>query len=211
METEKKGGELKLLGFVRAAAITTLVWLSNVYDYAKHNSGPLKTAVATVEGAVTATIAPLYHQFEAVPPQLLSFLDRKIDEITIKFEERASPVAGQVHSIVNKATQTAQELLHQAQVGGPSAAARYAASEAKELVLTGTVVVWTKLDRIAPFHAMAVPTAAHWSERYNRLVTNMSRRGYAVFCYLPLLPVDDIAKAFKQAESKPPAMEVDAE
>ncbi|KAL8161716.1 hypothetical protein V2J09_013205 [Rumex salicifolius] len=212
MEKENKGsGELKHLGFLRAAALTSLVWLSSLYDYVKHKSGPLKPAV---EGAVNSTVAPLFHKFKSLPPQLLSFLDQKVDEASVKFEEHApavaKQVAGGVQSMMMKAAQTGHELLRQAQIGGPSAATRYAASESKEFAVAQTVFVWTKLDRLPPFHAvaeMAVPTAAHWSDKYNRMVTDLNRKGYTAFGYLPLVPVDDIAKAFKQAESKDVAVE----
>ncbi|MCI30324.1 REF/SRPP-like protein, partial [Trifolium medium] len=41
--------ELKHLGFVKIAAIQAFVCMSSLYDYAKQNSGPLRSAVCTVE------------------------------------------------------------------------------------------------------------------------------------------------------------------
>lgn len=80
METEKNSKDvgLKHLGFVRIAAIHVLVSVSNLYDYAKQNSGPLKSAVEKVEGAVTAVVTPVYHKFKDVPDTLLVFLDHKV-------------------------------------------------------------------------------------------------------------------------------------
>lgn len=78
VENRKKSQELKHLGFVRVAAIHALVCVSSLYDYAKRNSGPLRSTVGTVEGAVTAVVAPVYEKFKGVPADLLVFLDEKV-------------------------------------------------------------------------------------------------------------------------------------
>ena len=70
--------QLKYLGFVQAAAIYVILLVTSFYEYAKSNSGPLKSGILTVEGAVTAVIGPVYHQFHHVPFQLLLFVDRKV-------------------------------------------------------------------------------------------------------------------------------------
>ena len=70
--------ELKHLGFVRVAAVNTIMCLSNLYDYAKQNSGPLRSAVGTVEGAVTTVVTPVYNKFKHVPDHLLVFLDDQV-------------------------------------------------------------------------------------------------------------------------------------
>lgn len=73
-----KDKELKHLGFVRIAAIQTLVCVSNLYEYAKHNSGPLRSTVGTVECAVTTVVGPVYEKLKGVPDDLLAFLDTKV-------------------------------------------------------------------------------------------------------------------------------------
>lgn len=78
METESKRIELKHLGFVRIAAIHVLGVVFNLYDYAKRNSGPLRSAVGTVEGAVTAVVGPVYEKFRGIPDDLLVFFDKKV-------------------------------------------------------------------------------------------------------------------------------------
>ena len=69
---------MKHLAFVRVAAIRTLVCVSNLYGYAKQNSGPLRSTVGTVEGAVTTVVGPVYEKFKDVPDHLLGFLDKKV-------------------------------------------------------------------------------------------------------------------------------------
>lgn len=81
METETKNSKeqgLKHLGFMRVAAIQILTSVSNLYDYAKQNSGPLKSAVEKVEGAVTTVVTPVINKFKDVPDSLLVFLDQKV-------------------------------------------------------------------------------------------------------------------------------------
>ena len=83
MDVEKKSynddlAKLKHLGFVRIAAIHAFVCMSSLYDYAKHNSGPLRSAVGTVEGTVTTVLGPVYNKFKPLPQDLLVFLDNKV-------------------------------------------------------------------------------------------------------------------------------------
>ena len=75
---ESKNEELKHLGFVRVAAIQTLVVVSNLYEYAKQNSGPLRSTVGTVEGAVTSVLGPVYSKLKDVPDDVLVFVDNKV-------------------------------------------------------------------------------------------------------------------------------------
>ncbi|KAH7570498.1 hypothetical protein ACOSP7_018691 [Xanthoceras sorbifolium] len=208
METQtesKRQRELKHLGFMRIAAIHALVCVSSLYDYAKRNSGPLRSTVGAVEGAVTAVVGPVYEKLKGVPDDLLVFLDIQVDEASHKFDKYAPSLAkrvvGETQSLIEKASQKAQKLVSEAQAGGPRAAAHYAAAESKHFVLTNSVKAWDKLNHYALFHTMAeitVPTAAHWSEKYNHVVEDMNKKGYTVFGYLPLVPIDEIAKAFKQ-------------
>lgn len=208
METDtesKRQQELKHLGFVRIAAIHALVCVSSLYNYAKRNSGPLRSTVGTVESAVTAVVGPVYEKFKGVPDDLLLFLDVKVDEASHEFDKHAPPLAKQVvnqaQSLIEKASEKAQKLVSEAQSGGPRAAVHFAAGEFKDFLLTNSVKAWYKLNHYALFHKSAeitVPTAAHWSEKYNHVVEDMDKKGYTVFSYFPLVPIDEIAKAFKQ-------------
>lgn len=209
MEVERKDRQLKHLGFMRMAAVQALVCVSNLYEYAKQNSGPLRSTVGTVEGAVTTVVGPVYEKFKGVPDHLLGFLDEKVDDVSHKFDERAPPAAkhavGHAQSLIHKAAQKFQKLISEARNNGARGALHYAASEYKQLVLTSSVILWVKLNHHHSFHSvaeMAIPTAACWSDKYNHIVKDMSHKGYPVFGYLPLVPVDEIKKAVKQAEAR---------
>lgn len=82
MEVERKSDhhrqELKHLWFVKIAAIQAFVCMSNLYEYAKQNSGPLRSAVGTVEGTVATVLGPVYHKIKGVPQDLLLFVDNKV-------------------------------------------------------------------------------------------------------------------------------------
>lgn len=79
MDVERNDHEkLKHLGFVRIAAIHAFVCMSSLYDYAKQNSGPLRSAVGTVEGTVTTVLGPVYNKFKPLPQDLLVFFDNKV-------------------------------------------------------------------------------------------------------------------------------------
>ncbi|PON82858.1 Rubber elongation factor [Trema orientale] len=207
-ETEKKSGELKRLGFVRVAAIHALVCVSNLYEYAKQNSGPLRSTVGTVEGAVTTVVSPVYDKLKGVPDDLLSFLDKKVDEATYKFDKHAPPLAKQIvsraHSLTQKTVEKTQKFVNEARTEGPRAAVNYAATEYKQFVVGQTVNLWVVVNRYPSIHQVAekaAPAAAHWSEKYNHVVKDLTQKGYAIFGYLPLVPVDEIAKTFEQGEA----------
>lgn len=132
-----------------------------------------------------------------------------MDEATHKFDEHAPPfaklVASQARGLIEKVTDKAEKVVKEARTGGPRAAAQYAATESKQLVLTNTVKLWNVLNRYPSVHAvadMAAPTAAHWSKKYNHVIKDMTGKGYTIFGYLPSIPVDEISKAFKQEEPK---------
>ncbi|XP_030497001.2 REF/SRPP-like protein At1g67360 [Cannabis sativa] len=201
-------GELKRLGFVRVAAIQALVCVSNLYDYAKQNSGPLRSAVGTVEGVVTTVVTPVYDKLKGVPDDLLVFLDKKVDEATHKFDKHAPPLAKQIvykaHYLTLKAAEKTQKFVNDARTEGPRAAVSHAATDYKHFVMDRTVNLWVAVNRYPAIHQVAekaAPTAAQWSEKYNHTVKDLTQKGYAVFGYLPLVPVDEITKAFKKGEA----------
>ncbi|TKY47766.1 REF/SRPP protein [Spatholobus suberectus] len=208
VKVESKNKELKHLGFVRIAAIRTFVFVSNLYEYAKQNSGPLRSAVGTVESTVTTVLGPVYNKFKGVPDDILVFVDNKVEEATHKFDEHAPPFAKHLADgakcLIQKVTHEAGKVASEAQSGGPRAAVHYVATESKHFLLISSVKLWAGLNHYPPVHAwaeMAVPTAAHWSEKYNHVIKVMTEKGYSFVGYLPLIPIDEIAKAFKQGEA----------
>jgi len=210
IEKEKRDHpELKRLGFVRVYAIKTLVCVSNLYGYAKHNSGSLKSAVGTVENAVAAVVGPVYENFKGVPDDLLVFLDAKVDEAANKFDERAPPsakqVASKVHMVVQKASEVTRTLVQEAQVGGLCAAAHYAGALLEQLFWSVMVRFWFLINQVpllCEVAQMAAPTMAHWSEKYNKTVEDLSAKGYTFFSVFPYIPIDGLAKAYKKIEAE---------
>lgn len=207
-EMEKNEGNLKHLGFVRLLAINTAVLVSNLYEYAKQNSGPLRSTVGTVENAVTTVVRPVYERLKGVPDEVLLFLDKKVDDGTTKFDEHAPPLAKKVvskgQSLFQKASEVAQDLFKDIQVAGPRAAIYHAGELSKQLATSQLAVLWYHVNLYPPLHGiaqMAAPTAAHWSEKYNQLVTGLKEKGYNIVSYIPLIPVEEISKAYKQVES----------
>ncbi|KAL0327374.1 UNVERIFIED_CONTAM: REF/SRPP-like protein [Sesamum angustifolium] len=209
-QVEVQGSEMQLkhLGFVRILVINAAVLVSNLYIYAKQNSGPLKSTVGKVEDAVTAVVSPVYERFKSIPSDILVFLDKKVDEATYKFDERAPPAAkiaaSKAQSIVKKASKVLQDLAEEAKVDGPLAAISHAGEISKHFAVDKLALVWYKANQYPALHGvfeMAVPTAAHWSDKYNKLVKEMSSKGYSFFNYVPLVPVEEMGKAYKQVEA----------
>lgn len=63
---------------MRIVVIQTFAIVSNLYEYAKQNSGPLRSAVGTVENTVTTVLGPVYNKFKDVPDDVLVFVDKKV-------------------------------------------------------------------------------------------------------------------------------------
>lgn len=133
----------------------------------------------------------------------------QVDEATDKFNKHAPPVAKyvacEVHHLILKTAEKARRLMNEAQTGGPHAALHYAATESKQVLLDQSVKVWIRLNKVQPLHVvvdMTVPTAARWSKKYNHVVMDIRQKGYPVIGYLPLVPTDEIAKAFKCCEAE---------
>ena len=115
--------------------------------------------------------------------------------------------------MVHKVAQKARKLVDEARTNGPRGAFHYAAAEYKHFVLVSSTKLWVKLNHNSAFHSVTekvVPTAANLSEKYNCLVKDLSGKGYTVVGYLPLIPIDELGNAVKQAEAKDKGHDVDA-
>ncbi|CAA0818330.1 REF/SRPP-like protein [Striga hermonthica] len=194
-------------GFVRVLAINAAVIVSNLYDSAKQNSGAYKPTFEKAENAVTAVVSPIYGRFKGFPGDVLVFLDKKFDEATHKFDESAPPAAktlvSKTQSVIKKATELVHELAEEAKVSGPLAAISHAGKISKKAAVSHLVAVWYKANKHPTLHGVfeiIIPTATHWSEKYNQVVKDLSAKGYTLLGYVPLVPVEEISRAYKQVE-----------
>lgn len=217
--------ELKYLDFVQITGIYVIVCFSTIYEYAKENSGPLKPGVETVEGTVKTVIGPVYEKFQDVPFELLKFVDRKVDETLNEVDRHVPSLIKQASShallAAHKAPEVARSVVSDVQRDGVVETATNIAKSvytqyeptAKELygryepvAEQYAVSAWRSLNRLPLFPQVAhilVPTAAYWTERYNQVVSYTAEKGYPVSSYLPLVPVERIAKVFEGAENGP--------
>ncbi|KAL8522799.1 hypothetical protein ACS0TY_012946 [Phlomoides rotata] len=224
LENEDK--KLKYLDFVQVAAVYVVVCCSTLYDYAKQNSGPLRPGVQTVEGTVKTVIGPVFEKFHNVPSDLLEFVDRKVDKSITELDHHVPGVLKhlprQVWATAQRAPAVVRELASEVKQVGlmdmTSSIAKNAYDEyeptAKELYAKyepiaeqHAVTAWRMLNGLPLFSQAAhvmVPTAAYWAEKYNQAVAYAGERGYAASYYLPLVPIERIAKTFG-AENEPAA------
>ncbi|KAL3636463.1 hypothetical protein CASFOL_021010 [Castilleja foliolosa] len=204
VEVQENYAKLKHLGFVRVLAIQATVIVSNLYEYAKQNSGAIKPTVEKAENAFTAVANPVYDRFKGVPGDILVFLDKKVDEATYKFNECAPPAAKSIVSKAQSIVKKTSELFEEAKVDGPLAAISHVGTISKHFAVNQLAFVWYKANKYPALHGVfeiAVPTATHWSEKYNKFVKDMTVKGYSFLNYVPLVPVEEMAKAYKQVEA----------
>lgn len=131
-----------------------------------------------------------------------------MDEGANKFNEHAPAVAKiivyKAQLLAQKASEVAQDLAEEVKVAGPLAAISRAGEISKHVAIAQLAVVWYKANQYPPLHGMAemvVPTAAYWSDKYNNLVKDMVGKGIIFFNYVPLVPVEEMTKAYKQVEA----------
>ncbi|KAK1403190.1 putative rubber elongation factor [Heracleum sosnowskyi] len=200
---------LKHLGFVRAIAINILFWLSDLYQhYTKQQHHKYSGALVYVETTIAPVVTPLYSQFKDVPDALLLFLDTKVDEATLGFDKLAPPLAKQLlrqtKSVVVKLSDAAIQLGKVVKADGPTAALHYAYDSYKDPVLIQLAKLWQEINKISSLNVVAqmlLPTVCLISDKYNEVIADMAGKGYSVFCCLPSVPIDDIARAYKQVEA----------
>ncbi|XP_052182520.1 stress-related protein [Diospyros lotus] len=209
---------VKHLDFVQVAAIYIVVCISSLYEYARENSGPLKPGVQTVEATVKTVISPVYEKFHDVPFELLKFVDRKVDESINELDRHTPSLLKQaLNQAVSAARAVASEVQRVGLVEAASNLTKKVYTEyeptAKELYTKfepvaeqKAVSAWRSLNKIPLFPQLAgimVPTAVYWTEKYNQSVVYTADRGYPVAGYLPLVPIERIAKIFEEAEHGP--------
>nr|AAQ11374.1 rubber synthesis protein [Parthenium argentatum] len=219
---ERDGGEeqlhLKYLDFVQNAVIYFVVCFSTVYGYAKENAGSWKPGVQTVENTVLNVVGPVYEKYYDYPIEALKFLDVKVGDLVTELKRHVPSLMKQASS---QAKYTAQNLPEVAKALATEAFKTatnvantlYVKCEptAKQLYMNYepvaekyTVSTWRSLNKLPLFPQVAqiaVPTGAYVLEKYNDPVSYTADKGYAVAQYLPLVPIDKIAKVFKKGES----------
>ncbi|KAI3930469.1 hypothetical protein MKW92_034075 [Papaver armeniacum] len=200
----KNQEQLKYLWFVKIAAVHGLICLWDLYEYGKQNtSGSLRSTIGKVEGTVTSIFSPVCDKFKNVPYDLLLFFDNKLDEAVHKFVKQAPALANQVASqscvMVQKVSQLTKAIVSETQTRGLSTAAIYFVNTSEIYLMEQAAKTWHTLTQVSPLN-IVVPIAAHLSDKYNKLVMSMTQKGFFGFSYLPLVPVDIIAKAPKMEE-----------
>ncbi|GJY32564.1 REF/SRPP-like protein [Tanacetum coccineum] len=78
VEIKQSTSELRHFGFLKEFTLKFLVVLSNVYDFAKENSGVMKTTLVSAENTMVSAIVPLYNKLKDLPEGILVFVDDKM-------------------------------------------------------------------------------------------------------------------------------------
>ncbi|KAG8383296.1 hypothetical protein BUALT_Bualt05G0169900 [Buddleja alternifolia] len=208
VEVKRSDAQLKHLSFVKILAINAVAVVANLYDSVKRSSGALKSTVGKVENAVAVVVSPFYERFKGVPSDVLVLLDKKVDEVTYKIGDLTPPAAKKAvfnaQSIFKTLSHIAESLIKEAKAAGPFAAISHAGTISKDFAITHLVMAWHKANQYPALQRvseMTVTTVLHWSEKYDHLVKEMSAKGYSLFSYFPLVPFEEMAKAYKQAEA----------
>ncbi|GKB88317.1 RNA-directed DNA polymerase, eukaryota [Tanacetum coccineum] len=91
VEIKQSTTELKHFGFLKEFTLKFLVVLSNVYDFAKENSGVVKTTLVSAENTIVSAIVPLYNKLKDLPEGILVFVDDKVNILAWKIKIEALP------------------------------------------------------------------------------------------------------------------------
>uniref|UniRef100_A0A0E0EG15 Stress-related protein n=1 Tax=Oryza meridionalis TaxID=40149 RepID=A0A0E0EG15_9ORYZ len=185
-QEEVRRPKLRYLEFVQVAAAQATICLAGLYALAKDHAGPLRPGVDAVESAVKGVVGPVYGRFHGVPLDVLAFVDRKVDDTVQELDRHLPPTlksaSAKACAMARGVPDVARELTAEVQQSGVTGAAR---------------VAYAKVAQIA------VPTAAYWAEKYNKVIAAAADKGYTGAQYLPAIPTERIAKVF--GESSPEA------
>ncbi|XP_051116608.1 REF/SRPP-like protein At1g67360 isoform X2 [Andrographis paniculata] len=203
----KSNSQLKYLGFIRILIVHAVGLVSNLYNVVKMCCS-LKSTIDMVENAVTAVVGPVFEKIKDGPGDLLVFFDNKVDAAAQKLDELTPPavkaIAGTATQLAGKASKVALDLAGEAKAGGPLAAIAQAGKISKDIAIGQLAAVAHKANQqpaLQGLAEMAIPAAANLSNKYNNLVKDMAGKGFQMFKYVPLVPVDEVADAYKQVES----------
>jgi len=214
---------LRRLEFVHVAAAQAALCVAGLYALARDHAGPLRPGVDAVDSAVRGVAGPVYGRFRDLPLDLLAFVDRKVDGAAQELDQH---LPSSLKAASAKAYAVAREIADEAQRSGVSGAARavygkvepvakdaYGRIEpaAKDLYVRYepaaehlAVSAWRSLNGLPLFPQVAqiaVPTAAYWAEKYNRVIAYAARQEFPGARYLPAIPIERIAKVFGEAEA----------
>ncbi|KAJ0743483.1 putative rubber elongation factor [Helianthus annuus] len=217
---QRDGGEehLKYLDFVQNAVIYFVVCFSTVYGYAKENAGSLKPGVQTVENTVRTVVGPVYEKYHDLPLDALKFLDLKVGDLMTELNRHVPSLMKQASSQAKYAAQNLPEVAKALALEALKTATNVANTlyikyepTAKELYKNyepvaekHAVSTWRSLNKLPVFPQVAhvaVPAGAYLLEKYNYTVMYTAEKGYVVAQYLPLVPIDKIAKVFEEGEN----------
>jgi len=212
--------QLKYLNFVQCAVIYFVVCLAAVYQYLKENAGSFKPRVQTVEDKVKTVVLPLYEKYQDVPSAVLMFADDKVGDVLIELDRHVPAVMKQVpdkamyvaHNLPEVAKDLASEGLKTASKVAHTLYVKYEPT-AKQIYVNYepvaekyAVSTWKSANKLPLFPQVAqiaVPTTAYVIEKYNVIVCYSAEKGYQVAQFLPLVPLDKIAKVFEEGEKGP--------
>lgn len=148
-------------------------------------------------------------------------VDESITELDRHVPALLKEIAYQATAAAQKAPEVARELAAEVQRDGlldtatniakslyakyePAAKKLY--TEYEPVAEQYAVSAWRLLNRLPLFPQLAdimIPTAVYWAEKYNQAVAYTAEKGYPLSYYLPLVPIERIAKIFKVAENEP--------
>lgn len=146
-------------------------------------------------------------------------MDESVSEIERHVPSRVKVASNQAFSAAQKAPEVARTVASEVQRAGVvetatglaktvytkcEPAAKDLFAKCEPVAERHAVSAWRALNRLPLFPQMAqivIPTAAHWSEKYNQAVCYTAERGHTVSSYLPLVPTEKIAKVFAEKQN----------
>ena len=154
-------------------------------------------------------------------------VDASVAELDRRVPPTVKQVSTQALAAAQKAPEVARSVASEVQRAGvvdaasgiaktvytkcePAAKGLYAKYEPKAEQCAASA--WRRLNQLPLFPRVAnvvVPTAAFCSEKYNQTVASTAEKGYKVSSYLPLVPVERIARVFGENGGVPSRGEAD--
>lgn len=148
-------------------------------------------------------------------------VDGTVQELDRHLPSTVKATSAKAYGVAVAASELAREIASEALRSGVTGAAKDAYERiepvAKDLYVRYepaaehlAVSVWRSLNGLPLFPQLAqiaVPTAAYWAEKYNRVVPYAASHGFPGARYLPAIPIERIAKLFGEGSPEPESPE----
>ncbi|KAF3771887.1 Small rubber particle protein [Nymphaea thermarum] len=140
-------------------------------------------------------------------------VDETVTKLNLFVPPPVKQVSSETYGAAQKVPQVTKSFVSKAHQEGVVVASKSFYTEYEPAAVEYMVKVYHALYSLPLFPHLAeavMPIAAHWSEKYNRIVVHMTANHYPFSSYLPFVPIEKISKTFEGKKKKKESGEMES-